>query len=80
MTKNEMITKLKKEFPNLTGQSNNEVFDLSAEEYEATIERWADNRLKAAAEEAEIQAKETAKAELLTKLGITADEAALLLA
>ena len=80
MTKNEMIIKLKKEFPKLTGQSNNEVFDLSAEEYEATIERWADNRLKAEAEEAEIQAKEAAKAELLRKLGITAEEAALLLA
>ena len=75
-----MIIKLKKEFPKLTGQSNNEVFDLSAEEYEATIERWADNRLKAEAEEAEIQAKEAAKAELLRKLGITAEEAALLLA
>jgi hypothetical protein len=79
MTKNEMIIKLKKEFPKLTGQTNNEVFDLSAEEYEATIERWADNRLKAEAEETESQAKTIAKSELLNRIGITAEEAALLL-
>lgn len=79
MTKKEIIAQLKKEFPKLTGQSNDEIFDLSPAEYEETIERWADNRIKAAAEESEIQAKEAAKAELLTKLGITADEAALLL-
>lgn len=79
MTKKEIIAQLKKEFPKLTGQSNDEIFDLSPAEYEETIERWADNRIKAAAEESETQAKEAAKAELLTKLGITADEAALLL-
>ena len=52
---------------------------LTAEEIaqrEADAAAWAEQK---AAEEAEAAAKETAKAELLAKLGITADEAKLLL-
>lgn len=79
MTKKEIIAQLKKEFPKLTRQLNDEIIDLTPSEYEETINRWADNRLKAQAEEAEAEAKVTAKAELLTKLGISADEASLLL-
>ena len=79
MTKSQLIAQLKKEYPTLTRQVNDEIFDLTPEEYEETINRWADNRLKAQAEEAEAEAKVAAKAELLTKLGISADEASLLL-
>ena len=53
--------------------------DLSAADYEATIAGWADNQLADEARaEAETQAA-TDKAALLAKLGITADEAKLLL-
>jgi hypothetical protein len=79
MTKNELIAQYKKEFPKLTGQVNNEVFDLSAEEYEETINRWAENRLKQLEEIAVENQKVAAKAALLEKLGISSDEAALLL-
>jgi proline dehydrogenase len=79
MTKNELIEQYKKEFPKLTGQVNNEVFDLSAEEYEETINRWAENRLKQLEEIAAENQKVAAKAALLEKLGISSDEAALLL-
>ena len=50
--------------------------ELAAEEYEATITEWATNRynkLKA------IEDQAAGKEALLTKLGITAEEAALLL-
>jgi hypothetical protein len=80
MTKNEIILQLKKDYPSLRDGSNiNGYVELSAEEYEARINQWADNML---AKQAEAQAKldaENAKAALLDRLGITADEAKLLL-
>jgi hypothetical protein len=80
MTKNKIITQLKKDYPSLRDGSNiNGYVELSAEEYESRIAQWADNIL---AKQAEAQAKldaENAKAALLDRLGITADEAKLLL-
>jgi hypothetical protein len=80
-TKTEMIAILKKENPTLqAGDDERGYAPLSDADYEAQIEMWADNRL---AKEAEAEAKAQAaadKAALLVKLGITADEAALLLA
>jgi hypothetical protein len=79
MTKNQLIAQYKKEYPKLTGQVNDDVFDLSPEQYEETINRWADNRLKQLEEiSAEEEAAITRKA-LLDRLGLTAEEAALLL-
>lgn len=52
--------------------SEREMNDAEFQEYEA-------QQTKATAEQAEAEAKATAKAALLAKLGITADEAALLL-
>jgi len=49
--------------------------DATAEE----IAWMQENAVKATAEKAEAKAKETAKAQLLSKLGITAEEAVLLL-
>jgi hypothetical protein len=80
-TKQEIITELKLEFPTLRiGDDDNGYTDLSAKEYEVTISQWADGRLERIAKEAEAEAKAQAKAELLERLGITADEAKLLLA
>lgn len=79
MTRNEMISELKKEFPTLNRQENDEIIPLTVKEYEETIGRWADNRLKQleniAAENQSVIDREA----LLNRLGISADEAALLL-
>jgi hypothetical protein len=76
-TKAQIVTKLKAEYPSLkVGDDERGYTDLSEAEYEATISQWADNQL---ASEAEATAKATDKAALLAKLGITEDEAKLLL-
>ena len=76
-----MIELLKADFPTLkVGGDDVGYTELSAEEYEAMIAEWADARLAKLAKQAEAQAKAQAKAELLERLGITADEAKLLLA
>lgn len=79
MTKNEIITQLKKEYPKLTRQVNNDIFDLTAEEYEETINRWAENKLIQIEEDKKSAEAAQAKSDLLTKLGISEDEAKLLL-
>jgi hypothetical protein len=79
-TKQEIIAELKLEFPTLrVGNDDDGYIDLSAEEYETTIAQWADGKLERLAKEAEAIANATAKAALLDRLGITADEAKLLL-
>ena len=76
-----MIDLLKADFPTLkVGGDDVGYTELLAEEYEAMIAEWADARLAKLAKQAEAQAKAQAKAELLERLGITADEAKLLLA
>jgi hypothetical protein len=80
-TKQEIIDQLKAEFPTLKfGDDNKGYTNLTAEEYEATISEWADARLAKEAEAAEAQAKAAQKAALLERLGISEDEARLLLA
>jgi hypothetical protein len=80
MNKSQIIQQLKSEYPTLTKGVNDAIIQLDATEYEATIDAWADGKLAKLAEEAEAKAKAQAKAELLERLGITADEAKLLLA
>jgi len=80
-TKKQMIDLLKAEFPTLqVGDEDNGYTELSAEDYEATISEWTDVRLAKETIALEAQAQAQAKAELLERLGITADEAKLLLA
>ena len=79
MTKNEVIAQLKQENPTLSYGINDEVFEMTAEEYEATIESWADARIakqKAEEEKAQLDAQRDA---LLDRLGLTQAEAKLLL-
>lgn len=79
-TKTQMIAILKKENPTLqVGDDERGYTLLSESDYEAQIELWANNRLAKEAEAAAKAQTAIAKADLLTKLGITADEAALLL-
>lgn len=69
----------RKEYPTLKQNINGEDIDLTPEEYEATIAQWEINQAAAKAQyEAEI-ANANTKAALLSKLGITAEEAKLLL-
>jgi len=77
-TLNEMIEIIRAENPNglRIGDDNSGYTDLTADKYEAQIAEWAANRL---AKETRLTEAEAAKAALLDKLGITADEAALLL-
>jgi hypothetical protein len=79
-TKAEAIAALKKEYPTLrSGDDERGYEDLSPADYEAQIEVWADNQLANQATEAKAEQAVTDKAALLAKLGITADEAKLLL-
>lgn len=80
MTKAQKIAELKAEYPTLQKGINDQVVELDAKEYEATIEAWAIEILAKEAEEAELAAKAAAKAALLERLGITEEEASLLLA
>jgi len=79
-TKAKMIELLKTEYPTLQmGDDEQGYTDLSPGDYEAQIAQWADARLAKEAKAAQIEADAVAKAKLLTKLGITSDEAKLLL-
>lgn len=79
-TKAQMIQIIKAENPTLQiGSDETGYTQLSPEQYEAQIAEWADARLAKLAQKAEAEAKAQAKAELLERLGITEDEAKLLL-
>jgi hypothetical protein len=77
MTKQDKIAALKTQYPTLqVGSEEIGYTELSAEDYEAKIAEWADNELAA---EAKLAKAEADKEALLAKLGISADEAKLLL-
>ena len=76
-TKLEIIAELNAEYPTLRSGNDEQGYqDLSTIDYEATIEGWAENQI---AEQNAIAQAAADKAALLAKLGITADEAKLLL-
>ena len=80
MTKlSDKIKAFKLEYPTLTKGVNDQVIELTAEEYEATIAEWAQNELNAEAAKAEKQSLIEQKAALLSRLGLTSEEATLLL-
>ena len=79
-TKQEMIDAIKAETPTLRAGSDQYGYvDLTAEEYETQVSEWADARLAKQAKLLAVKKAEKDKAALLAKLGITADEAKLLL-
>jgi len=80
-TKNEIILELKKSHPSLRLGSEEEGYiELEAADYEAKINEWADSEMAKEEAKAQAEAKATQKAALLDRLGITEDEAKLLLA
>ena len=79
-TKAQIITELKAKNPSLrVGSEELGYTDLTDAEYEATILDWADNILSQLEAEALVTEKQAEKEALLAKLGITPDEAKLLL-
>lgn len=76
MNKAELIEKFRAEYPELFEQVNDEKVALTGNAYEAKLAEWADNVLANQAEENKKQAEKEA---LLNRLGITEDEAKLLL-
>jgi hypothetical protein len=80
MTLQEIIADLKAANPTLqTGSNEAGYVQMGKAEYEATIQEWAQNRLVKLEKVEADAAKVEAKAALLERLGITADEATLLL-
>ena len=78
-TKAQYLTQIKTENPTITKSINGENIVLNAAEYEATCEAWATMKIE---QDAYIKAeadKAKAKQTVLDRLGITADEAALIL-
>ena len=64
----------RKQYPTLKQNQSGVEVELTAEEYEAKITEWEENQVEAKlAYEAE-QAKATAKAAILDRIGLTADE------
>jgi len=78
--KKEMIEIIKAENPTLrVGDEENGYTELSDTEYNAVVVEWADARLDKQTKQAQADAKAAEKQALLDRLGITADEAKLLL-
>lgn len=78
-TKAQLIAQCKAENPTMAQIINGEEIVLNAAEYDAACEAWAEMKLEHQSKEAELQEKATTKSALLDRLGITAEEAALLL-
>jgi len=78
-TKSELIAQLKAENPKMIATINDEQIELTAEQYEKACNDWADMRLAQIAAEADKAKADADKAALLVKLGISANEAKLLL-
>lgn len=77
MTKQEIIKQLKQENPTLSYGINDEVFEMTSEQYEQTINSWADARIAKQQATLEAEAKAEAKAAAESKLqalGLTADD------
>lgn len=74
MTKEQLIAQFKAQFPTLTYGINDEVFEMSAEQYEQTIEKWADIEFAKIQAELEAQAKRSAALAKLEALGLDEDD------
>jgi hypothetical protein len=78
-TKTQLIQDCKNANPTMTQTINGIETELTAKDYDKACSDWADMRLTQLIFEAEAETKALAKSALLVKLGITEDEAKLLL-
>ena len=74
MTREQLIAELKAESPTLTYGINDEVFEMTAEQYEETIASWADARIAKAQAQAEAEAAKLAAESKLAALGLSLDD------
>jgi hypothetical protein len=77
--KQEIISALKAEYPEIRTGGGDVYETLSPTDYEKAISDWADVQLEAEVKAEQVLANAEARTALLTRLGITAEEAALLL-
>lgn len=78
-TKAQLIAQCKLENPTMVQTINDVEITLSATEYDAACETWAEMQLVQQSAAAAQESTAAAKSALLERLGMTADEAALLL-
>ena len=78
-TKADLIAQCKTENPTMTALINGTEIELTGADYEKACADWAEMRFEQIAKEETDAKAEADKAALLAKLGITADEAKLLL-
>ena len=78
-TKNELIQECKDANPVIVQTINGVEIELTGAAYDKACADWADMKLAQFKDQAEIETKIAAKSALLEKLGISEDEAKLLL-
>jgi benzoyl-CoA reductase/2-hydroxyglutaryl-CoA dehydratase subunit BcrC/BadD/HgdB len=75
MTKNERIAQFRIDYPTLqTGNDEIGYTQMESDEYEATLEKWADNAILEEALRAEKQTARDAAESKLSALGLTPDD------
>lgn len=74
MTREELIEKYRAKHPTISYGVNDEVFEMSPEDYERTLGEWADAALAKKAREDEAEADRQTKIAAYQKLGLTAEE------
>lgn len=74
MTKEKLVAQLKLEHPVLTYGVNDEVFEMTPEQYEETISNWADVRIAKAQAKADAEAAKAEAESKLTALGLTSND------
>lgn len=79
-TKEELIAQFKAENPKVISILNGEKVELTPKEYEDNAIAWAEMRFEQIKAQTELNNLTVSKAALLERLGITEDEAKLLLA
>jgi hypothetical protein len=74
MTIENKIAELKELYPTLSKGINDQIIEMDADEYNATISEWAQNFINQENEKAEIEAAKIAAQAKLAALGLTTDD------
>jgi hypothetical protein len=74
MTKEQLIANLKVKNPTLVYRINDEVFEMLPDQYEQTIESWADGRIAKEQALADAEALRNTKISAYQKMGLTEAE------
>jgi hypothetical protein len=74
MIKEQLIANLKVKNPTLVYRINDEVFEMLPDQYEQTIESWADGRIAKEQAKADAEALRNTKISAYQKMGLTEAE------